>query len=167
MKTRIFFLLLGLSLTAAFWFACERNSDPEPLSVTTKYDMICKGSGILKTNDPPSETSCINYSFDGDSLLTMMHYNAGFNCCPEGFAVDIEVKGDSLIIREDDLKHLCRCNCLYDLEIEVHNLPVGSYHVRIVESYAGYSWAPLVFDLDLKKEPTGKFCTTRTEGWWR
>ncbi len=162
--------LLGISgmvLIAGVWISCERNNNNGVLSVTSSSDLVCKGSTLLKTNDPVPENSCINYSYSGDSLLTLMHLNSGFNCCPESFAVDIEVRGDSLIIREDDTKHLCKCNCLYDLEIKVHNLPADQYHVRIVESKSMYSLPQLIFDVDLKKVKTGEVCVTRPEGWWR
>ena len=167
MRSRIFLLVPIISLLAVSWIACERQNHMGPLSIGVTSDMVCRGNDPLKTSDTVSEKSCIHYSFDGDSLLTMMHYNAGFNCCPESFAVDIEVKGDSLIIREDDARHGCKCNCLYNLDIRVRNLPADTYHVRIVESYVNYSWPLLIFDLDLKKKPEGDFCVTRPEGWWR
>lgn len=160
--------LIVAIVMAGFLVACERHDNGlGSLSVTNSSDIICIANDPLKSSDPVPESSCIKFSYDGDSLLTMMHNNAGFNCCPENFAVDIEVKGDSLIIREDDVKHLCRCNCLYNLEIKVHNLPADTYHVRFVEPYVHYSWPQLIFDLDLKKEPEGEFCVTRPEGWWR
>ncbi|MCX6224161.1 MAG: hypothetical protein NTV01_05345 [Bacteroidia bacterium] len=160
--------LIVVALVAGLSIACERQDhNGASVSVTFSSDMICKANDPLKSSDPAPETSCINFKFDGDSLLTMMHYNAGFNCCPENFAVDIEVKGDSLIIREDDIKHGCKCNCLFNLDMKVHNLPAGTYHVRIVETYVHYSWPQLIFDLDLKKVPEGEFCVTRPEGWWR
>jgi hypothetical protein len=154
-------------LVAGLLVSCERNDNNGTPSVTSASNMICKGNGILKTSDPVPETSCINYSYDGNNLLTMMHLNASFNCCPKSFAVDFEVKGDSLIIREDDAEHLCKCNCLYDIEIKVHNLPADNYHVRIAESFENYSWPKLIFDLDLKKTISGQVCVTRPEGWWR
>lgn len=160
-------LLLAVMISGML-IACERfGENPGQLSISVTSDMECKTNGPLKTNDPVPEQSCIHYSYDGDSLLTLVHYNAGFNCCPEGFAVDIEVKGDSLIIREDDAKQLCKCNCLYHLDIKVHNLPEDTYHVRIVEPYVGSSEPRLIFDLDLKKKPEGEYCVTRPEGWWR
>ena len=148
-------------------FSCERpGGDLGSLSVSVASDMVCRASVPLKSNDPPQENSCIRYSYDGDSVLTIKHLNAGFNCCPEKFAVDIEVKGDSLIIREDDFKQGCKCNCLYNLDILVHNIPADTYHVRFVEPYINHSEPQLIFDLDLKKEPEGQFCVTRGEGWW-
>jgi len=167
MKTRTFLLLPFLTLVTSFWLSCARQDhNGAALSVTNSSDMMCRANDPLKSNDPAPESSCINFSYDGDSLLTMMHYNAGFNCCPERFTVDIEVKGDSLIIREAELKQGCKCNCLFNLEIKVHNLPADTYHVRFVEPCVNHSISRLIFDLDLKKEPVGQFCVTRPEGWW-
>lgn len=158
---------IGMVFLAGAWSACERPDHMGALSISVSSDMTCKSTGPLKSNDPAPETSCIKYSYDGDSLLTMVHYNAGFNCCPESFIVDIELKGDSLIIREDDAKHGCKCNCLYDLDLSVRNLRSGTYHVKIVESSANAGWPQLVFDMDLALRPIGEFCVTRNEGWWR
>jgi len=160
--------LAVIIMAGLLWFSCERNeSHLGPLSISCTSDLECKVNDPLKTSDPVPENSCIKFNYLGDSLLRMVHYNAGFNCCPEGFLMDIEVKGDSLIIREAEKKMGCKCNCLYNLEIEVRNLPADTYHVRFVEPYVDYSMPQLRFDLDLKNNPTGQYCVTRPEGWWR
>lgn len=165
MKFSSSFVVLLLS---AVFFSCERTGgNLGPLSASVSSDMVCKTNDPLKTSDPVPESSCISYNFDGDSLLTMTHYNAGFNCCPEKFAIDVEVKGDSLIIREGELKQGCKCNCLFNLDIRVVNLPAGTYHVRFVEPYVRQPMLPLTFDLNLKTDPEGQICVTRPEGWWR
>jgi hypothetical protein len=167
MKTRVFALVSIILLAALLWNSCERNDMNGPISVSTSYDMVCKGGSELKTDDLSPESTCINFRFEGDSVLTLMHKNAAFNCCPESFKVDVELKGDSLIIREDDAKQLCKCNCLYDLDIMVHNIAAGTYHVRIIEAYPNEEEAQLVFDINLKKDLEGEYCVSRAEGWWR
>jgi hypothetical protein len=160
--------LLFVLVIAAITLSCERqNANSGTLSVSVASDMVCKSSEALKNNNPVPESSCIRYSYDGDSLLSMTHFNAGFNCCPEKFAVDIEVKGDSLIIREGENRQGCKCNCLYNLDIKVHNLPADTYHVRIAEPYVNFPMPQLIFDIDLKKVQAGEFCATRAENWWR
>jgi hypothetical protein len=167
MKKRFFYLLPAIVLAAGIWFSCERSGNNGDPYITTSYDMKCKGNDLLLKGSTASDYPCINYGYDGDSVLTFTHTNASFNCCPESFKVDIEVKGDSLIITEDDSKQLCKCNCIYDLEIKVHELSAGTNHVKIVEPYFQEAWPKLLFDIDLKKEPEGRFCVTRPEGWWR
>jgi hypothetical protein len=161
------FIKLLILVPLLVLFSCSRNNHYQgEFFVTFSSDMTCHSGGDLKSDNPSPETSCIKYTYVGDSLLTLSHLNAGFNCCPENFAVDIEVKGDSLIVREEDVKQLCRCNCLYNLDILVHNLPADTYHVRIVEPYVQGDEARLVFDLHLKSETEGQFCVTRPEAWW-
>lgn len=163
-----FGILIVAGLMLGICTACERHDDLSgKLSISVTSDMVCKAGVPLKSSDPVPEKSCIRYTCIGDSLLSMTHYNAGFNCCPEKFAVDIEVKGDSLIIREGEMQRGCKCNCLFNLDIKVSNLPADAYHVRIVEPYVQYSWPKLIFDLDLKKVREGEFCVTRPENWWR
>lgn len=157
---------LVLMATAALFGSCESPDHQGDLSVSVTSDMVCRTNQVLKTNDPAPETSCIRFDYDGTSLLTLKHLNAGFNCCPGKFDVSIEVKGDSLIIREDENQQGCKCNCLFNLDILVGNLSPAAYHVRFVEPYADYSIPQLIFDLNLKKVPNGQFCVTRPEGWW-
>jgi hypothetical protein len=157
-------LLVGIILGLA---SCETQDPAANLSVSFTSDVVCKGGSPLKSGDPPPETACIRYEYAGDSLLTLHQLNASFNCCPEDFAVNIEVKGDSLIIREDDVKQGCKCNCLYDIDILLHNLPADVYHVRIIEANQSAEWERLSFTIDLDKKPSGEYCVNRQVGWWR
>jgi hypothetical protein len=167
MEIKISIKLVGMLLLAISGWSCRQdNPETQPLSVTVSSDMICRSGQPLKTSDPAPETSCIKYRYNDDKLLAITHLNAGFNCCPESFAADIEVKGDSLIIREGERKQGCKCNCLFNVEISVKNLPAESYHVRFVEPYAQLPEVQLKFDLDLKDEPVGEYCVTRRENWW-
>ena len=160
--------LIVVVLVAGLLIACEKqNTNSGKLSVTCSSDMVCRSNDPLKSSDPPPEISCIKFIYKDDSLLTMTHFNAGFNCCPEKFSTVIQLKSDSLIIQEKELKQGCKCNCLFNLEIEIKNLPAGTYHVRFVEPYVKQAMPQLVFDMDLKKDPVGEFCVTRSEGWWR
>ena len=154
MKRILFFTALVLLLGS-----CEKPQDV-PTSLTSTSDVVCKSGEDLKTGEPGKTQSCISFEYDGDSTLYMVHYNAGFNCCPEQILVDLEVKGDSLIITEDDLKQDCRCNCLFHVNITVHNLKRTKYHVKFIEPLARVE-SLLVFDLDLKKKPTGQECVVR------
>jgi hypothetical protein len=90
----------------------------------------------------------------------MVHYNAGFNCCPEQILVNMEVKGDSILITEDDLVSECRCNCLFHVNLTLHNLDRTKYHVKVMEPLARADNL-LMFDIDLKKNPTGQACVER------
>jgi hypothetical protein len=151
--------LIFLTALVFLMASCEKPPDVST-SLTSTSDMQCKSGSDLKTGEPGKTQSCISYEYDGDSTLYLVHYNAGFNCCPEQILVDFEVKGDSLIITEDDLKQDCRCNCLFHVNITIHNLKKTKYHVKIIEPLARVE-SLLVFDLDLKKKATGQECVTR------
>ena len=142
--------------------SCDRQEEEarQPyLSIVT--DMTCKPESPLKGTEPGPDQSCVDYSFDGDSILLMKHYNAAFNCCPAEILVDFEIKGDSLIITEDDARQDCKCNCLYDVEIKIHNISGGKYHVRFIEPYVMQDSTAMIFEVDLKREPAGRFCVKR------
>ncbi|MDD2569496.1 MAG: hypothetical protein PHV14_02765 [Bacteroidales bacterium] len=129
--------------------------------LTIITDMTCKEPSGVKGNQPGFDQSCVVYNFEGDSVLIINHYNASFNCCPEEILVDFEIKGDSLIIREDDREELCRCLCLYDVEIRVHNLKKQLYKVRFEEPYVLKDTTQLIFNMDLREDPIGHVCVTR------
>ncbi len=159
MKSIITLLFPLLVLMAV---SCDRPEEEikQPyLSIFT--DITCKPELPLKGTEPGPDRSCVDYSYVGDSLLIMKHYNAAFNCCPSDILVDFEIKGDSLIITEDDAREDCKCNCLYDVEIRVHNLSAGKYHVRFKEPYVLQDTTQIVFPVNLEKEPVGRFCVIR------
>jgi len=155
-------LLLSFSLLAA----CEMSGD-KPVTISSSCDMICKvGGDLLKTSDPASDQTCVVYTFDNDSTLTLMHYNAGFNCCPGKILTDVRVEGDSLVIIEKGKELGCKCNCLFHVELKVYNLKKGVYHVRFDEDLEVPDSTRILFDLDLKNKPEGDFCVGRTNYPW-
>ncbi|MCD6332636.1 MAG: hypothetical protein J7L89_05130 [Bacteroidales bacterium] len=155
-------LLLGL------WAGCSKNNHllPPP-SVSSSSDLMCKRFYPLKSGDPGPDQSCIRWVYDRDaSILTLTHYNAGFNCCPEAIQVDLEVKGDSLLISEDDSLELCRCLCLYDVDIVIRDLPSDLYYLRIKEPCVTDSHPFITCTLDLSGKSSGQYCLKRTYYPW-
>jgi len=154
MKTNIIFLLAAI---AGLLVACNKEDPviPDP-SMSTSYDMICKGLDPVKSEVPGKNQTCIKWEYDGDSTLSMTHYNAGFNCCPEAFLTSMQISGDTLYVTERDSMQLCRCNCLYDIDFVVHNLKPQKYVVRFIERYVIDPNPPLVFDIDLEKDLSGE-----------
>ncbi len=156
-------LLLSVFLLAS----CELFRD-KAVRIESLSDMECKsGSGnLLKSDAPGPDQTCVDYSFDQDSTLTIMHYNAGFNCCPGAILTDVSVEGDSLIIIEKGREVGCKCNCLFHVEMKVYNLKPKVYHVRFDEDLVVPDSLRLVFDIDLKHETAGSECVTRTLDPW-
>ena len=156
-------LLLSVSLLSA----CEIFGD-KPVTISSTCDLVCKvgGGDLLKGYSLTSDQTCVVYSFDDDSTLTLMHYNAGFNCCPEKILTDVRVTGDSLIITEKGKELGCKCNCLFHVELKVYNLKPRTYHVRSEEDLFVPDSSRLVFDINLKDAPGGNACVTRSTYPW-
>ena len=107
----------------------------------------CLSFAPLKGNQPGQNQSCIFYEYDGDSVLKINHYNSAFNCCPEEIITSFELRNDTIYIVEDDAKQLCKCNCLFNVEMTIHNLPPGKYVIRIEEPYVTQEDQIFVFDM--------------------
>jgi hypothetical protein len=163
---RIFLDFIALSVTAILIICCE-NQEHLP-SGRVVGDSGCKNlkSGNLRENTPDT-LSCIYYSFNESSeVLTVNHINAGFNCCPGKLSCNVSVSGDTLIIKEYEKSALCDCNCLYDIEIEISEITINHFIVKIVEPYCG-NQEKIIFEINLDASPVGTFCVTRKFYPWR
>ncbi len=162
MKTRIFQKLMILSLLLPLTLFCKKE---EPVKLdpfaSLATNMECKFGAGLKGDEPGPNQSCVKWNYDGDSTLILKHFNAGFNCCPEEILIDFSIDGDVITITEDHQSQLCRCNCLYDLEITLHHIEAGKYTVQFVEPFVIEPKTPLVFTIDLEQVDNGKVCSNR------
>jgi len=148
---------------------CEKNTENNrelPVG-QLKSHSDCK---LFKTAgseaDIPDTISCVSYVFDASAdQLSLTHVNAGFNCCPDSLYCNILVNNDTIIIQEFEKSALCRCNCLYDLEIEISGLEIKKYLVRFIEPYSGEQ-EKIIFEVDLTLKNAGSYCVTRTQYPW-
>jgi len=136
MKRNIPFLLAGV---IGLLLACNREDSvlPDP-SMSASYDMVCKDFIPLKSEAPGEDQSCVFWEYDGDSTLTMTHYNAGFNCCPEEILTSMKISGDTLYVTERE-----------------------KYVVTFIEEYVIAPDPPLVFEIDLENDLSGDVCQDR------
>jgi hypothetical protein len=171
MRTLIFLILIVFSITLIV-YGCEKSDDKnKQLILTGKLvsHTSCKNglksiSGSTLTSD---SLSCINYSFDdSNKKLIIKHINAGFNCCPDSLYCKLSLSNDTVIIQEFEKSHNCKCNCLYDLEIEISGVDSKKYQVKLIEPYSGEQ-DKLNFGLDLGKDKNGTFCVIRKLYPWR
>ncbi len=164
MKSQINILfLLFISLVAC---NKEESVEPDP-SMTSTTDMICNFQFPMKGDEPGENQSCVFWEYDGDSTLLMTHYNAGFNCCPEAILTSMEIRGDTLYITERDSMQLCRCNCLFDIDFVVHNLKSQKYVVKFIEPFVIEPNQPLIFNIDLENNLSGRDCDFRDYYPWK
>ena len=170
MKTAIrsilMFICIGITVVSC---EEERNNIKElPLTGELISHSACK-SGFKSTSakiDTPDSLSCIHYSFDGlTNKLTIKHSNAGFNCCPDSLYCTISLMADTIVIQEFEAGAPCRCNCLYDLDIEINGVDNKKYQIQLMEPYASEQ-AEILFEIDLAKHNEGSFCVTRKQYPW-
>lgn len=122
------------------------------------------GTGLT----PPDSSSfkdCIEYQYDGESILTLQHVNAGFNCCPE-IEIVFHFEGSVITIEQIELSAACDCDCLFNLDYQIENLSPGAYTITVVEPYTIEGDDPLEFDVDLSTAATGSYCVYRYHYPW-
>jgi len=118
----------------------------------------------------PPTVDCIEYEYDGASVLTLKHVNAAFNCCPVAIEAEITIENNLITIDESeffDTLMPCPCLCLYDLDLEIVNLPPGEYTISVDELYLYPSDEILEFTVILSSSPSsGSYCVDRDNYPW-
>ena len=122
-------------------------------------------TGIETGTDAAKNQDCIEYVYDGQSLI-LKHVNAGFNCCPGEILADIDIVGNLITITENEQEAGCFCLCLFDLDFEIINLQPGDYTIRVNELYIQDGDDVLEFTLQLVSGTTGVFCLKRSYYPW-
>jgi hypothetical protein len=150
--------LTGFSLfIAMFLFSCDREN---PVSHSD-----CKNFNLKATTescDYGSDSSCVCYNYSiQEKRLVLNHINAAFNCCPGEIYCDIEIKGDTIFLKEKEEKAACDCDCLYDIDIIVSDVERKRYVIDLYEPYCS-GQESILFEIDLTQNETGVFCVERT-----
>jgi len=159
-QTLSLLLLLGLLAT------CTSESDtPAEMELTIRLtgnpQCIYLKSHENRQETPDSQ-SCIEFAFDQDNrMLILKHINAAFNCCPESLWCTVAFRNDTILIQEFEKQQGCKCNCLYDLDLEVEGIEPGEYYLRIIEPYLG-TQKPLIGEMNIQTSKIGNFCVWRT-----
>ena len=173
MKAILISITIGVFIAVLFTGCKEEsnritNIDQTPDfkgQLTTHSD--CKRFQIAGlSSDSSDSSSCIEYSFDaGSHKLTLKQINAGFNCCPESLYSLISLLNDTIIIEEYEKIAGCHCDCLFDLDMEIHGVEAKKYHIKMIEPYCG-DQEKLFFDVDLATMQQGSYCVKRTGYPW-
>lgn len=167
------FVIIGLIIFSALLslIRCERE-DINEKEYQLKGEIInitgCnyESKSLVSSEVISDSMSCVEYSYNSiDNRLILRHINSGFNCCPDSLYIQASLKGDTIIVREFEAKALCRCNCLYDLEIEIEGVYAKKYKVRFIEPYADKQ-SELIFETDLAENNEGTFCVVRKQYPW-
>ncbi|OFX88053.1 MAG: hypothetical protein A2W99_11125 [Bacteroidetes bacterium GWF2_33_16] len=160
MKSFIYLAILSLAIA----YSCNDDSSEESeLTGKLVYQSDCLGSKSAYTEN---NESCIEYSYDPlNKLLTFQHNNAGFNCCPGDINCTFDISNNTIIIAESEEMAGCNCNCLYNISIEVYDVPKKQYFIIFEEPYIG-DQERLIFTIDLTASTTGEFCVERDSYPW-
>ncbi|MEN8122381.1 MAG: hypothetical protein ABFS35_18695 [Bacteroidota bacterium] len=166
-------IMIGVVLLIAFIVvSCEKENDSNSKQPELQGELT--GNSICKNELKATSTvkyisdtlSCVEYVFDEiNNKLILKHINAGFNCCPDSLYVQTSLNGDTIIVQEYEKSALCRCNCLYDLDIELNGVEAKIYMVKFIEPYA-LDQQEILFELDLANNYEGSFCVTRKQYPW-
>ena len=92
----------------------------------------------------PITADCIMHRWDGMGTLSLIHVNAGFNCCPGELTADIMIEDGLITIVEHEAESGCHCLCLYDVEYEITHLPFGFNDTASAEIYTPGRAATLI-----------------------
>jgi hypothetical protein len=150
----------------AIMIGCDREPAAIP-SVGAVSSSGCKDLVLKKGESTTPDQDCIQYQWQRGDSLQVLHVNAGFNCCPEGFRTELKVSGDTLIISEFENSSLCDCSCLFDLTYSLAGIERKTWWIRIVEPYVKETDEKLIFKADLGKYSEGEYCALRTGYPWK
>lgn len=65
-----------------------------------------------------------------DGVITITHYNAVYNCCPDYFEYTVNQQGNQIMITETEVLSIpCTCICCYDLPLQIGPLAPGVYEI--------------------------------------
>jgi hypothetical protein len=162
-------LAIAVAAVALVFSACGEKTmntqvtDTNPDGKVTAYTS-CKGMSMAASRgDMPKNQDCLEYDYDGQSVLRLKHVNAGFNCCPDTLIGAFHISVGEIIIDESELLTTggCHCLCLYDLDYEITGLAPDQYSIRVNQPYLTSGAEVLEFTLDLTSAKSGTFCVTR------
>jgi hypothetical protein len=165
-KLTMIMLILALILGS-----CDENAvtpEIQPSGILTDYEG-CKTfmtSSSLQTEFYINTEECIEYDYDGESVLILKHINAGFNCCPGKIDTTISVTENKIVIEDKEEEQGCFCQCLFDLRYEIVDLDPGEYTIAVSGPYIEDTDERLLFNLRLFGPSSGTFCVDRTHYPW-
>jgi len=162
--------IVAVLLTIHVVGGCGEDSQPNTTPPTPVGALVeirgCKE--FTRTAGDEQHWSCLKWSYNAaTSVLTMTHENAGFNCCPKSIGATIDVGDNNIItITESEIGPDCRCDCLFDLDMEIENVAAGTWVIVFIEPYRHKDDDILEAVVDLSKETEGRFCVPRKHYPW-
>ena len=164
-------LTSGCVLVAMLAASCSSSTDPgkaDQAAGTVTHFSECKRPSLAASADSVGrDQSCLQYTYDGDSVLTLKHVNAGFNCCPDSLTATFGFMGSAITITEAGwVGHPCDCLCLFDMDFRITGVPPGRYTIRMTEVDLSEGAEVLQMTVNLTSAGSGQHCVTRNQYPW-
>ena len=111
---------------------------------------------------------CIEYEYDGVSTLQIRHFNTAFNCSPDSIFATATIAADSIHIVETEIlgEAVADCICLYDLYLNIRDLPPGEYYLSLDQRYLHFEADRFLLRLDLSEATSGRVSIPRETYPW-
>ncbi len=163
MRTLVKFSLIAIAFISIIT-ACETIAPQGEFSGKLLSNTECKSELAVIETEKGDTLSCIEYEYE-DGVLHLQHINAGFNCCPGKIYTTFQLNNNIITVTESEKEAGCKCNCLYDLDVEIIGIEAKTYQIEIVEPFIGEQ-EKLSFTINLAKDKSGTVCVNRTTYPW-
>jgi hypothetical protein len=92
-----------------------------------------------------------------DSVITVHHVAAAYNCCPDGFAYEVSVQGTLIDVTETEILTLpCPCLCCFNLTVDIAPIAPGTYTLAFFwYDYETGAWQGRVLPVIVRAGPAG------------
>ncbi len=155
-KLRLFFLI-GLIIFIASCGDEEENNN----NIVT-YNSEC----LYMKDGSTDDYSAINFQYYAqEKKLVFKHINTAFNCCPGALSASYLYEGNTIRITESEKEALCSCLCLYNLEMAINNISLGTYDITVNEPYLTDE-PNLQFQINLNDSTQGTYKVPRENYPW-
>jgi len=151
--------------------SCSSSTDPgntdQSTGAVTRFSECKSPSAAASADSVGRDQDCIEYTYDGASVLTLKHVNAGFNCCPDSLGATFGFDGAVITITEVAwVSQGCNCLCLFDMDFRITGVPPGRYTIRVGEVELGEGVEILQMTVNLTSAGSGQHCLTRDHYPW-
>ena len=161
MSLRMNWIEPGAGLLAVLLLLAAGGSSTGPASGGFPHVVEITGCNERDGSDPDAARACIEYDYDGEGVLTLLHTNTTFNCCPLDYGGRVTVTEGEILIEELEGQGQCDCLCAYDILYRIEDLEPGLYGLVIEELYPGPGNEAFDLVLDLGVAVSGEICLER------
>lgn len=132
MKTSIHFSILFLLILS---ISCEKGDNKTEQPTVKNIDFT---NCLDDSERSSSSISCISMQAIADNYLHIQHQNSMFCCGTEKIDINVEIRNDTIFIREIDLGPFTYCYCFHDLGFNIGPLNRIKYNLQLIGCETSY-----------------------------